>query len=1240
MSTAGTNESSGLEERSDRPFEMPREHGAPERVTVDANEAVAWVAHRMNEVIAIYPITPASPMGELADAWSVEGRTNLWGQVPEVVEMQSEGGAAGAVHGALQAGAVTTTFTASQGLLLMIPNLYKIAGELTPCVIHVAARTVATHALSIFGDHSDVMAARGTGFAMLCSGSVQEAHDFAAVAQAATFAGRVPFLHFFDGFRTSHEIQKISQLADDDLRALVSEDDLGAHRERALTPDRPVLRGTAQNPDVFFQAREAVNGFYEACPAIVRAAFEDLARRTGRRYGLFDYVGHPQAEHVIVMMGSGAETVHEFVEATSEKTRDEKIGLLKVRLYRPFDVDAFRSALPDTVRRIAVLDRTKEPGAPGEPLYLDVVAAFEGVESRPAISGGRYGLSSKEFDPACVRAVYRELARPDFEESPRREFTVGIVDDVTGLSLPTKNQPIERRRSDRRTEAIFWGLGSDGTVGANRNTIKILGESTDLECQGYFVYDSKKAGAVTVSHLRFGPDPIRSAYLVQDADFVACHQFDFLARYDVLEHAAEGATFLLDSPYGPDDVWDHLPQEVQQEILDKKIDLHVVDAYALAREHGLRGRINTVMQTCFFALAGSVRDVLPVEEAVAKIKDAIRATYGKRGPVVVEQNHAAVDATLERLHRVEIPGQVTSDETRPPVVAAEAPDLVQNVTAVMLAGKGDALPVSAFPADGTWPTGTSRWEKRNVAQDVPIWDPDVCIQCNQCAYVCPHAAIRAKLFHQDDLHVVPDAPDAFRHVPYKAKDHDGLEYVIQVAPEDCTGCRLCYEICPAKDRSNPRHKALEMTPRRDVLEEERQNYEAFLALPEIPRREILEGERKLDAKGSQFLEPLFEYSGACAGCGETPYLKLLTQLFGDRLLVANATGCSSIYGGNLPTTPWAQNADGRGPAWSNSLFEDNAEFGYGFRLAVDALAGRARALLEELTPHLGANDAHRCELVEALLAADQTREADLVAQRERVERLRERLEDLLRSETDDDLHGRLQLLHELADYLVKKSVWLVGGDGWAYDIGYGGLDHVLAAGRDVNILVLDTEVYSNTGGQASKATPLGAAAKFAAAGKELSKKDLGMEAMSYGHVYVARVAFGGNYNQTVRALAEAEAFPGPSLVIAYSPCIAHGYDLSHGVEQQKKAVSSWVWPLYRFDPRRTDEGEPPLQLDCKAPSTDVGDYMQAETRFRMVEKIDRMRYRRFLRQAQHEADRRWNVYRQLAGITPEEGEVS
>jgi pyruvate-ferredoxin/flavodoxin oxidoreductase len=1180
----------------------------PRRIVVDGNEAAAAVAHRLSEVIAIYPITPSSNMGELADSWSAHGRTNLWGTVPQVMEMQSEAGAAGAVHGALQAGALATTFTASQGLLLMIPNMYKIAGELLPFCMHVAARTVATHALSIFGDHSDVMACRATGFALLASGSVQEAQDLAAVAHMTTLRARIPFLHFFDGFRTSHEVAKIEELSEDDLRALVDEAAVLEHRGRGLTPDRPVLRGTAQNPDTFFQAREAANGFYSACPGLVQGEMDRFAARTGRQYRLFDYVGHPEAERVIVMMGSGAETAHETVEGLV--ANGEKVGLVKVRLFHPFSVPDFVRALPRGVRSLCVLDRTKEPGAVGDPLYLEVLAALRETEdlghsafaAPPRVVAGRYGLSSKEFDPPMVQAIFAHLGT----ERPRNHFTIGIMDDVTHASLPY-DSGVDIEPKDV-TRAVFYGLGADGTVGANKNSIKIIGEDTPFFAQGYFVYDSKKAGATTVSHLRFGPRPIRSAYLVKQAGFVACHQFEFVDKVDVLEHAAPGAVFLLNSPHGPAAVWDHLPREMQQVIVERRLRMFVIDAFKVARGAGMGGRINTVMQVCFFALSG----VLPRDEAIARIKGAIEKTYGKRGAEVVKRNFAAVDATLAQLNEVAPPSAVTATRGRPPLVADNAPDFVKRVTAVMMAGKGDLLPVSAFPVDGTWPVGTARFEKRNLAIEIPVWDSKVCIQCNQCALVCPHAAIRAKVYSPEGL---AGAPATFKADDFRSADMKGLKYTIQVAPEDCTGCTLCVQVCPAKDKTNPRHKAIDMAPQRPIRETERENYAFFLDVPEMDRTAL----GRVDLKTSQFLEPLFEFSGACAGCGETPYIKLLTQLFGDRALIANATGCSSIYGGNLPTTPYATNRDGRGPAWANSLFEDNAEFGLGFRLAVDAHRAQAVQLLGLMRGEIGER------LVFDLLEAGQDDEGGIAAQRERVRALRGQLAPLRGPEA--------RRLETLADYLVRKSVWLVGGDGWAYDIGFGGLDHVLSGHRNVNVLVLDTEVYSNTGGQQSKATPLGASAKFAEAGKETPKKDLGLLAMSYGHVYVARIAFGAKMSQTVQALQEAEAYPGPSLVIAYSHCIAHGYDMALGVEQQKLATSSGVWPLYRYDPRRVSKGEPPLHLDSGPPKTPIGEYMRNEGRFRVVEKTDPERFKHLLKAAETVTRQRYAVYQQLAGIT-------
>jgi pyruvate-ferredoxin/flavodoxin oxidoreductase len=1178
--------------------------------TLDGNEAVASVAHRLSETIAIYPITPSSTMAELADEWSAHGQKNVWGAVPEVVQLQSEGGVAGAVHGALQAGALTTTFTASQGLLLMIPNMYKIAGELTAFCMHVAARTVATHALSIFGDHSDVMACRQVGFALLASGSVQEAHDLAAVAHCATLRARVPFLHFFDGFRTSHEVSKISILSDDDLRALIDEPAIAAHRARALTPDRPVLRGTAQNPDAFFQAREACNPFYAACPELVQAEMDRFAARTGRQYHLVDYHGHPQAERVVVAMGSGAEVVHETVDWLVG--RGERVGVLKVRLFRPFPAAAFLAALPTTVRAMGVVDRTKEPGAPGEPLYLDVVATL--AEARQAtprapvftIVGGRYGLSSKEFDPGMVHAVFENLAH----EHPKNHFTVGIVDDVSHTSL-TWDRSFDLEFPGRM-QAVFYGLGADGTVGANKNSIKIIGEGTEHSAQGYFVYDSKKSGAMTISHLRFGPGPIRSSYLVKKAGFVGIHQFTFLDRLEVLDLAAPGAVVLLNAPYPPDQVWDHLPRDVQQSVVEKRLQLYVIDAYRVAQAAGMGGRINAVMQACFFAISG----VLPREEAIAAIKQSIEKTYGKKGAEVVKRNFAAVDQTLANLFPVPPETRVTATRGRPPQVPPEAPPFVQRVTAMMAQNQGDLLPVSAFPVDGTWPTGTARWEKRNLAVEIPVWDERICIQCNKCALVCPHAAIRAKVVPDSAL---SEAPAGFLSMPYKAPGAEKMVYTLQVAPEDCTGCTLCVEVCPAKDKANPRHKALEMQPQPPLRERQRENFTFFLDLPEMDRRTV-----RQEVKATQFLQPLFEFSGACSGCGETPYIKLLTQLFGDRLIIANATGCSSIYGGNLPTTPYCTDRQGRGPAWSNSLFEDNAEFGYGLRLGTDAVVHRVQNLLARQAPLLG--DA----LVTELLEADQSTEAGIDAQRARVAALRKRLAATPSTEQ----------LVTLADWLVRKSVWIVGGDGWAYDIGFGGLDHVVSTTADVNLLVLDTEVYSNTGGQQSKATPIGAAAKFAAAGKAIGKKDLGLIAMSYRTAYVAAVAFGAKDAQTVKALLEAESYRGPSLIIAYAHCIAHGYDLAHGLDQQKRAVDSAVWPLYRYDPRRIAAGQPPLVLDSGGPKLPVKEYMRQEARFRITEKLDPDRYRLLLGWAQRNTEQRYSVYEQLSKvIVPQVNEI-
>jgi pyruvate-ferredoxin/flavodoxin oxidoreductase len=1177
--------------------------------TVDGNDACADVAYRLSDVIAIYPITPSSSMAEDADAWSAAGRRNVWGSVPTVVEMQSEGGAAGAVHGALQGGGLSTTFTASQGLLLMIPNMFKIAGELTPAVFHVSARAIATHALSIFGDHSDVMAVRSTGFALLSSSSVQEAQDLALIAHAATLDARVPFVHFFDGFRTSHELQKIAPLADEALLTMLDPSRVEAHRARALTPDRPVVRGTAQNPDVFFQNREAVNGFYSDVPAIVQRTMDRLAAQTGRAHRLFEYYGAPDAERVIVIMGSGSQTVRATIDALGPAAR---LGAVTVKLYRPFAVDAFLEALPPTVRAVAVLDRTKEPGAIGEPLFQDVVTAL--AESRqvrlkpdPVVIGGRYGLGSKEFSPAMVKAVFDELAK----DPPKRRFTVGIVDDVTGLSLKVDERFVVEPAGSVR--ALFYGLGADGTVGANKNSIKIIAEETDHWAQGYFVYDSKKSGAVTISHLRFGPEPIEAPYLVSGASFVACHQYSFLDKYDVVEHAEPGGVFLLNAPYSADDVWDELPWEVQEQIVEKRLRFYVIDAYAVAKAAGMGTRINTIMQTCFFAISG----VLPRDAAIGHIKHAIEQTYRKRGEAVVQRNFEAVDSTLAHLYEVAVPASATASRHLPPIVSDAAPDFVKRVTALMLANQGDRLPVSAFPVDGTWPTGTARWEKRNIATEIPVWDAALCIQCNKCALVCPHAAIRVKAYGSDAL---TGAPETFKHVPFK-ESKSAEQYTVQVAPEDCTGCTLCVAMCPAKDRTLPDRKALAMAPQAPLRCAEHANHEFFLGLPEVDRTRV-----KPDVKFTQFLEPLFEYSGACAGCGETPYIKLLTQLFGDRAVIANATGCSSIYGGNLPTTPYTTNREGRGPAWANSLFEDNAEFGFGLRLSIDQHERRARRLLTEHAAGLPP------ELVGALLRADQSSEAGIKAQRERVAELKRVLLD-----TNAPLARRAKASAErellaLADYLVTKNVWIVGGDGWAYDIGYGGLDHVLASGANVNVLVLDTEVYSNTGGQSSKATPIGAAAKFAAAGKAAGKKDLGLMAMAYGTVYVAQVAFGAKDSQTLRAFLEAESYPGPSLIIAYGHCIAHGYDLAAGLEHQRLAADSGYWPLYRFDPRREAQGQPALVLDTPgAPRADVAQLMALESRFQVTARADRERHDLLVDRARGQINKRLALYRELAG---------
>ena len=1175
------------------------------RTIVDGNEAAASVAYRLSEVVAIYPITPSSPMGEWADQWMAEGAKNIWGTVPDVIEMQSEGGAAGALHGALQGGALATTFTASQGLLLMIPNMYKIAGELTSAVIHVAARTLATHALSIFGDHSDVMATRQTGFALLAGNSVQEAHDLALIAQAATLEARVPFLHFFDGFRTSHEVNLINELSDDDLRALIDDELVRGHRERAMSPDRPILRGTAQNPDVFFQAREAINPFYRACPTIVQNVMDKFAQRIGRSYHLFDYYGAPDAERVVILMGSGVGAAEETVEAL--QARGEKVGVLKVRLFRPFDVDSFLAALPKTVKSIAVLDRTKEPGAIGEPLYQDVLSVYaerisSGVATTmPRIIGGRYGLSSKEFTPAMVKAVFDELAKSE----PKNHFTVGINDDVSHTSLAV--DPDFSTEDPRTVRALFYGLGSDGTVGANKNSIKIIGKGTDSWVQGYFVYDSKKAGSVTVSHLRFGPNPIRSTYLISKANFVACHQFQFLNRVDMLSAAEEGATFLLNVPHGPNEVWDHLPREVQDGIIRKKLKVYVIDGYAAAREAGMGSRINTIMQTCFFAISG----VLPRDEAIKQIKKAIEDTYGKRGAAAVQKNFAAVDTTLARLHEVRVPDQVTSDFEMLPPVSTRAPAFVRDVLGTMIAGKGDMLPVSAMPIDGTFPTATAQWEKRNIAQQIPVWDEKLCIQCGKCVLVCPHSVIRAKVYDGERL---ADAPPTFKSTKPKWREFESQRYTLQVSPEDCTGCRLCVEICPAKSKSEVKHKAINMEAQAPLRESENANWDFFLNIPDA-NRDVL---RHNLVKDVQLLEPLFEFAGACAGCGETPYIKLLTQLFGDRLMMANATGCTSIYGGNLPTTPYTQNAAGRGPTWSNSLFEDNAEFGLGMRLAVDKKMQFARELVARVNGQLGD------VLIKGLLEGDQSTETGIEEQRARVAELKQKLASIKTPEA--------QALLAVADNLVRKSVWILGGDGWAYDIGFGGLDHVLGSGRNVNVLVMDTEVYSNTGGQMSKATPRAAVAKFATGGKRTGKKDLAMEALSYGYVYVAKVAMGGNDAHTVNAFLEAEAHDGPSIIIAYSHCIAHGYDMSMGLNQQKNAVLSGYWPLMRYNPGLRAQGKNPFQLDSKAPSIPFRQYAYNEARYTMLVRSNPLAARELLKMAQDDVERQWRVYSNRAAM--------
>ena len=1188
----------------------------PQTITIDGNEAAAYVAYKTNEVIAIYPITPSSAMGESADAWAAVDQKNIWGMTPLVREMQSEGGAAGAVHGTLQTGSLTTTFTSSQGLLLMIPNMFKIAGEQTSTVFHIAARSVATHALSIFGDHSDVMATRSTGWAMLFANSVQEVMDFALIAQAATLRSRVPCLHVFDGFRTSHEVMKVERLSEDTIRQMIDERLVQAHRGRGLTPDHPVMRGSAQNPDVFFQSRERANGLYLETPAIVAEEMKRFASLTGRDYRLFDYVGAPDAERVIVQMGSGCEATEETVAAL--RGNGEKVGLLKVRLYRPFAVERFVAALPRSVRAIAVLDRTKEPGSAGEPLYQDVITALAEEAANctadfaltPRVVGGRYGLGSKEFTPAMVKAVFDELN----EQRPKNHFCVGIEDDLTFTSLPV--DPTFDTEPEDQVRAMFWGLGADGTVSANKNSIKIIGEETPNYAQGYFVYDSKKSGAMTVSHLRFGVQPIKSTYLIQRANFIAVHQFNFLERYPVLEAAVDGATLLLNSPYEAPEVWEHLPGTVQQTIIDKHVKVYSINANAVAKETQMGNRINTIMQTCFFAISG----VLPRDEAIVKIKESIRKTYGKRGEPVVRQNFAAVDAALEHLREISVPAEATGsldlaflsspnplskgdgEATRVPYIASE-----------IMAGRGEQLPVSAFPIDGTYPLGTSQWEKRNVASEVPVWEPDLCIECGKCVLVCPHSTIRAKVCDEANF---ANAPEGFKRIPAKWRELPDKLYTIQVAVEVCTGCRLCVEVCPAKDKENPSRKSLNMYPQQPLRQRERANWDFFLELPEIQKNGHLSFG---SVKNVQLLQPLFEFSGACAGCGETPYIKLMTQLFGDHAVIANATGCSSIYGGNLPTTPYTTNREGRGPAWSNSLFEDNAEFGLGMRMALDHQNSYARDLVKRLRQEIGN------ELADALLTPHQSSDEGINTERELVVQLKERLAGCNKVEGRD--------LLSVADALVKKNVWIVGGDGWAYDIGYGGLDHVLASGQNVNVLVLDTEVYSNTGGQASKATPLGAVAKFAAGGKPTAKKDLGLTAMRYGNVYVAQVAMGANDTHTVKAFVEAEAHEGPSLIIAYGQCIAHGIDMAKGMHQQKLAVDSGYWPLYRYNPKLSDENKNPFQLDSHGPKIPLEDYIYTEGRYRMLQQSDPAVAKFLLTQAQKSVNHKWQQYKQMAQMT-------
>ena len=1180
-----------------------------EKRALEGNEAVARVAYAVSEICSIYPITPSSPMAESADVWSAQGKGNIWGHVPDIIEMQSEGGAAGTAHGALQTGALTTTFTASQGLMLMLPNMYKIAGELTSTVFHVASRSLAAQALSIFGDHQDVMAARTTGFGLLGSSSVQEAQDLALVIHAATLKARVPFIHFFDGFRTSHEVSKIDLVSEEVIRTMVDDELVYEHRRRALNPDNPFIRGTAQNPDVYFQGRESVNRFYDATPGIVQEEMDRFAKLTGRQYKLFDYHGDPDAERVIVLMGSGAETVMQTIDAMP----GQGLGMINVHLYRPFSNQHLLAALPESVKSIAVLDRTKEIGASGEPLYQDVITALveavsdHTIKGLPHVIGGRYGLSSKEFTPAMVKAVFDEIAK----ESPKNHFTIGINDDVTHTSLDF--DPSFQIEGDKGTRALFFGLGADGTVGANKNSIKIIGENTDLYCQGYFVYDSKKSGSRTVSHLRFGPEPIHSPYLIQSASFIACHQFDQVNRIEILKDAADGAVFLLDSPHAADKVWDKLPQPVQQTIIDRNIKLYVIDATSVAFEAGMGKRINTIMQACFFELSG----VLPPDEAIAQIKNAIEKTYHSKGRAVVEKNFAAVDAALDHLFEVDVPRKSTSTRALDDVVPDDAPDFVREVTAQMMRGHGDDLPVSKLPVDGTYPSGTSMFEKGNVSDRVPKWEPDLCIQCGNCAFVCPHSVIRAKFYHESSL---DEAPEGFPSAPVTARGFPETRYSLEVYLEDCTGCNLCITACPVKKPDDPEIRAINMTDKEPILEQGRKNIEFFETLAFNDRASV----DFSSVRGAQFLQPLFEFAGACAGCGETPYVKLLSQLFGPRLLVANATGCSSIYGGNLPTTPWSKNVEGSGPAWSNSLFEDNAEFGLGMRIAADHHMTMAKQLVTELAPDVG------YKLADHLVRGGQRVGSELRRQRRRVRLLKERLQKLV----DTGGNPKAAALLSIVDHLIRRSIWLVGGDGWAYDIGSGGLDHVLASGRNVNVLVMDTEVYSNTGGQMSKATPLGASARFASAGKRIGKKDLALQAISSGNVYVAQVAMGANPQQTLLAMREAEEYNGPALILAYSHCIAHGYDLKDGLRQQQLATASGYWPLIRYNPALRAAGKKPFVLDSPRPTIPLREYAYNENRYKILTKTNPEEAERLMVMAQETVDRRWETYEHLSTQEP------